>query len=89
MPLSMILTGDVILMNVTDPDVPFKRVVIEFHATDVVLSNFMQQFAINEVFLHFCSLQESARVYDRVMSIWRRAARRTSKLRVAHNRGAG
>src|SRR6476620_4900033 len=40
MPLSMILTGDVNLMNVTDPDVPFKRVVKEFHATDVVLSNF-------------------------------------------------
>jgi len=40
MPLSMILTGDVNLMNVTDPDVPFKRVVKEFHSTDVVLSNF-------------------------------------------------
>ena len=40
MPLSMILTGDINLMNVTDPDVPFKRVVHEFHSTDVVLSNF-------------------------------------------------
>src|SRR3954463_4689766 len=40
MALSMILTGDVNLMNVTDPDVPFKRVAEEFRATDVVLSNF-------------------------------------------------
>jgi poly-gamma-glutamate capsule biosynthesis protein CapA/YwtB (metallophosphatase superfamily) len=39
MPLSMILTGDVNLMNVTDPAVPFKQVVEEFRATDVVFSN--------------------------------------------------
>jgi len=39
MPLKMILTGDVNLMNVTDPDVPFKRVAEEFRATDVVFSN--------------------------------------------------
>ena len=39
MPLKMILTGDVNLMNVTDPAVPFKRVGEEFHATDVVFSN--------------------------------------------------
>ncbi len=40
------------------------------HPCDAVLSNFMQQFAINEVFLHFTSLAESVRVYDRVMGIW-------------------
>ena len=39
MQLKMILTGDVNLMNVTDPAVPFKRVVAEFRATDVVFSN--------------------------------------------------
>ena len=39
MPLKMILTGDVNLMNVTDPDVPFKQVAPEFRATDVVFSN--------------------------------------------------
>ncbi len=39
MPLKMILTGDVNLMNVTDPDVPFRRVAEEFRATDVVFSN--------------------------------------------------
>ena len=35
----MILTGDVNLMNVTDPDVPFKHVADEFRTTDVVFSN--------------------------------------------------
>ena len=39
MPLKMILTGDVNLMNVTDPAVPFKQVAPEFRATDVVFSN--------------------------------------------------
>lgn len=42
------------------------------HPCDSVLSNFMQQFAINEVFLHFTSLPESVRVYDRVMKIWQK-----------------
>jgi poly-gamma-glutamate synthesis protein (capsule biosynthesis protein) len=35
----MILTGDVNLMNVTDPVVPFRRVAEEFRAADVVFSN--------------------------------------------------
>jgi poly-gamma-glutamate synthesis protein (capsule biosynthesis protein) len=35
----MILTGDVNLMNVDDPAVPFAQVRQEFHATDVVFSN--------------------------------------------------
>ena len=35
----MILTGDVNLMNVTDPDVPFALVKDEFHAADVVFGN--------------------------------------------------
>jgi poly-gamma-glutamate capsule biosynthesis protein CapA/YwtB (metallophosphatase superfamily) len=39
MPLRMILTGDVNLMNVTDPVAPFRRVAEEFRATDVVFSN--------------------------------------------------
>jgi len=37
---TMILTGDVNLMNVTDPAVPFRRVADEFRAADVVFSNF-------------------------------------------------
>ncbi|MBI4190116.1 MAG: CapA family protein [Betaproteobacteria bacterium] len=39
MPLKIILTGDVNLMNVTDPAVPFTRFAAEFRATDVVFSN--------------------------------------------------
>jgi len=35
----MILTGDVNLMNVDDPTVPFARVCDDFHAADVVFSN--------------------------------------------------
>jgi len=40
MPLKIILTGDVNLMNVTDPAVPFRRVAAEFRAADIVFSNF-------------------------------------------------
>ena len=36
---SMILTGDVNLMNVDDPAVPFARVQDEFRAADIVFSN--------------------------------------------------
>src|SRR3954451_3454527 len=36
---TMILTGDVNLMNVDDPTVPFARVCDDFHAADVVFSN--------------------------------------------------
>jgi len=39
MPLKMILTGDVNLMNVTDPAVPFALVADELRGTDVVFSN--------------------------------------------------
>ena len=39
MPLTMMLTGDVNLMNVTDPAIPFARVAPELRAADVVFSN--------------------------------------------------
>ena len=39
MPFKIILTGDVNLMNVTDPTVPFRRVAAEFRSADVVFSN--------------------------------------------------
>ena len=35
----MILTGDVNLMNVTDPGMPFSLVAEEFRAADIVFSN--------------------------------------------------
>ena len=37
--MKMILTGDVNLMNVTDPAVPFALVAEEFRAADVVFCN--------------------------------------------------
>src|SRR5215831_13971888 len=39
MPVTLILTGDVNLMNVTDPAMPFTQVAEEFRNTDVVFSN--------------------------------------------------
>jgi len=39
MPLKLILTGDVNLMNVTDPKTPFALVIGELRKTDVVFSN--------------------------------------------------
>src|SRR5271165_7136902 len=37
--MKMILTGDVNLMNLTDPAVPFRRVADELRAADAVFSN--------------------------------------------------
>jgi poly-gamma-glutamate synthesis protein (capsule biosynthesis protein) len=39
MAMKMILTGDVNLMNVTDPGVPFSLVQNEFRAADIILCN--------------------------------------------------
>ena len=41
------------------------------HPCDVVLSNVMQQFRPNEAFVHFDSVESAARIYDRVMRVWR------------------
>jgi hypothetical protein len=40
------------------------------HPGDVVLSNFMQQYAPNEAFVHFDTLADSARMYARVLELW-------------------
>ena len=45
------------------------------HPCDAVLSNFMQHYAINQVFIHFNTLPESVRIYDRVMRIWQQTLR--------------
>jgi len=37
--MRMVLTGDVNLMGIEDPAIPFARVVDEFRAADVVFSN--------------------------------------------------
>lgn len=44
------------------------------HPLDVVLSNYMQNYAANDVFVHFNDLGEIARIYSRVMDIWRATA---------------
>jgi tetratricopeptide (TPR) repeat protein len=41
------------------------------HPCDVILSNFMQNFSANEAFVHFNTIAESARIYERVMRIWK------------------
>lgn len=40
------------------------------HPCDVVLSNFMQNYAVSEATIHFDSLQHCAQMYDRVMRLW-------------------
>ena len=40
------------------------------HPCDVVLSNFMQMYAANEVFVHFYTLESSATTYAKVMKLW-------------------
>jgi tetratricopeptide (TPR) repeat protein len=45
----------------------------ERHPCDVVLSNFMQHYAINEAMIHFTQLSGTAGVYDRVMRIWQQS----------------
>jgi hypothetical protein len=42
------------------------------HPCDAVLSNFMQAYAVNEASIHFDTLQGSAGMYVRTMSLWRR-----------------
>jgi len=50
---SLILTGDVNLMNVTDPTVPFRHVAAELHSADIVFANL-------ECCLHLPSQQSHA-----------------------------
>lgn len=48
------------------------------HPCDVVLSNFMQQYAVNEAFVHFDTLTDCSRTYDQVMQIWQTFVERYS-----------
>ena len=43
------------------------------HPCDVVLSNFMQQFAINEAMANFFNLPDTAHCYAQVMGLWRKS----------------
>ncbi len=40
------------------------------HPCDCVLSCFMQDFVLNDAMVHFLDLQDAARLYDKVMSLW-------------------
>lgn len=42
------------------------------HPCDVVLSNFMQQYAVNEAFVHFYTMADTVRMYDAVLGLWRK-----------------
>ncbi len=47
-----------------------KFIFVERHPCDVVLSNFMQHYAINEAMIHFTQLASTVDVYNKVMHIW-------------------
>ncbi len=49
-----------------------RMVFVARHPCDVVLSNFMQQYAVNETNIHFDTLDHSARTYARIMDLWAR-----------------
>jgi tetratricopeptide (TPR) repeat protein len=52
---------------------PDARIVFaQRHPCDVVLSCFMQSFAINDAMANFLDLGDSARLYDLVMTFWER-----------------
>ena len=40
------------------------------HPYDVVLSNFMQNYVPNDAYVHFDSIEETVRTFDRVMNLW-------------------
>ena len=46
------------------------------HPCDVVLSNFMQAYAVNEASIHFDTLESSAGMYARAMGLWRQVEER-------------
>ena len=47
-----------------------KFLFVERHPCDVVLSNFMQHYAINEAMINFTQLVSTVDVYDKVMRSW-------------------
>jgi tetratricopeptide (TPR) repeat protein len=49
-----------------------RLVFVARHPCDVVLSNFMQQYAVNETNIHFDTLEHSVRTYTRLMGLWLR-----------------
>jgi tetratricopeptide (TPR) repeat protein len=58
----------------------------ERHPCDVVLSNFMQNYAINEAMIHFSSIETTVDVYDRVMQLWQQTIKSLPDLSVHYVR---
>ncbi|MEE4173143.1 MAG: sulfotransferase [Xanthomonadales bacterium] len=52
-----------------------RLVFVARHPCDVVLSNFMQQYAVNETNIHFDTLEHSVETYVRLMGLWLRLER--------------
>ena len=48
------------------------------HPCDVVMSNFMQQYAVNEAFVNFYTLADTVRMYDAVFGLWNKLEARLS-----------
>lgn len=44
---------------------------VKRHPCDVVLSNFMQQYAVNIAFIHFYTIADTVRIYEAVLRLWR------------------
>jgi hypothetical protein len=49
-----------------------RLVFVARHPCDVVLSNFMQQYTVNETNIHFDTLEHSVQTYVRLMGLWLR-----------------
>jgi tetratricopeptide (TPR) repeat protein len=41
------------------------------HPCDVVLSNFMQHYVVSDAYANFYTLEDTVRLYDKVMRLWR------------------
>lgn len=67
MPLNLVHVG---LINRVFPDA--KIILALRHPADVVLSCFMQDFVPNGAMVNFLTLEGTARLYDRVMTLWQR-----------------
>ncbi|MGD8378221.1 MAG: tetratricopeptide repeat protein [Gammaproteobacteria bacterium] len=56
---------------------PSAKIVLSIrHPCDVCLSNFMQNYMLNNAFANFFTLGDSIGIYDRVMRIWQKAVER-------------
>jgi tetratricopeptide (TPR) repeat protein len=62
------------------PDAKF--IFAERHPCDVILSNFMQHYAINEAMIHFARLNTAVVMYDSVMRLWTLTEEKLLSMRV-------